>query len=151
MLPEYQAIAFDKIIEKGGRTNPWLVLVDTGSGIKPYVAKMFTTDLIENRDSVTNEVLGNILAKAFDLPVPEAALIHMGESFRQKISSPEAQIAYDLADERIKFGSALIEGNYLFNSAFTKVQAGKMVDLDTLFAFDNLILTRPEKTIHVSE
>jgi hypothetical protein len=142
MLPEYKAIAFDRIIDKGGRTKPWSVLVDTGNSVRPYVVKMFTTQLIENRDSVTNEILGNLLARSFDLPVPEAALIHMDESFRQTIHSTEAQMAYDQADERMKFGSAFMQGNYLFNSDFTKVQAGKMVDLDTLFAFDNLIRNR---------
>jgi hypothetical protein len=142
MLPEYTAIAFDKVIEKGGRTKPWTVLVETDRGIKPYVVKMFTPHLVENRDVVTNEVLGNVLAREFDLPVPEAALIHMDENFRMTIHDPRAQMAFDAADERIKFGSALVEGNYLFNPAFTKTQAEKMIDLDTLFAFDVFIRNR---------
>lgn len=142
MLPVYKAISFDKIIKKGGRTLPWSVLVDTPQGIKPYVVKMFTAELVEKRNSVCNEVLGNVLAREFDLRVPNAALIEMEVDFEMTIKTDEAQEQYDLADERIKFGTELIEGNYLFNMAFTKRQASKMIELDTLFAFDNMIRNR---------
>ena len=145
MLPIYKAIAFDKIIDKGGRTKPWSVIVDTGNGVRAFVVKMFTTQLVEARDSVTNEVMGNILAKEFDLPVPDAALIEMDEYFRMTIRDTDALVAYDQADERIKFGSALTEGNYLFSPTFTKAQAAKMIELDTLFAFDLLICNKDRR------
>ena len=66
----------------------------------------------------------------------------MDEDFRHTINDGRAQMDYDLIDERIKFGTSLIQGNYLFNPAFTKTQAAKMIELDTLFAFDNLIRNR---------
>jgi hypothetical protein len=142
MLPVYRAISFDRIIDKGGRTHPWSVLVDTGAGIKPYVVKMFSAYAASQREHVCNEVLGNALARQFDLKVPQAAFIEMDMDFVMTISDFEAQQQFDLADERIKFGSELIEGNYLFNPSFTKGQAAKMVELDSLFAFDNLIRNR---------
>jgi hypothetical protein len=142
MLPIYKAIAFNKVMKLGGRTQPWSVLVETENGVQPYVVKMFRSDEVDVRDPVTKEVLGNLLARQFDLPVPEAALIEMDENFRMTIKDDEAQSVYELADERIKFGTALIEGNYLFNPAFTKVQAARMVELDTLFAYDVFIRNR---------
>lgn len=142
MLPIYKAISFIKIIEKGGRTRPWLVLVDTGGGVIPYVVKMFTTQLIQSRNSVCNEVLGNVLAQEFSLPVPKAALIEMDQSFQSTINDPEAFEIFQQVDERIKFGTEQIEGNFLFSPVLTKRQAARMIELDSLFAFDNLIRNR---------
>jgi len=139
MLPVYRAISFNGIIEKGGRTKPWSVLVQTPQGVKPYVVKMFSDQLVHNRDSVTNEVLGYALAKEFDLPVPQAALVEMDMDFQITINSADAQQAFDHADDRVKFATELIEGNYLFNPAFKKYQAAKMIELDMLYGFDNLI------------
>ncbi len=139
MLPVYRAISFNGIIEKGGRTKPWSVLVQTSQGVKPFVVKMFDGQLVQNRDSVTNEVLGYALAKEFDLPVPEAALIEMDMDFQMSIHGADGQQAFDHADDRVKFATELIEGNYLFNPAFKKYQAAKMIELDTLYGFDNLI------------
>ncbi|RFM31064.1 HipA family kinase [Chitinophaga silvisoli] len=138
MLPIYPAVSYIRIISQGGRTKPWLVLVNTPNGIKPYVVKMFRSDELE-REPVLNEILGNVLAKEFDLPVPEAALIEMDENFRMSIKDPTALEILDLVDERPKFGSSLIEGNYLFNTSFKKNQTSRMIEIDTLFAFDVLI------------
>lgn len=146
MLPIYKAISFQKIIDKGGRTKPWLVLVDTGHDVKPYVVKMFEPGLIHERDSVTNEVLGNVLAKEFDLPVPKAALIEMDENFRMTIQGHGPAEVFDLKDKRIKFGTELLDGFIQMNTtAFTAAQAKRMIHIDELFAFDNLIRNRDRK------
>jgi hypothetical protein len=142
MLPVYKAIAFNGVIVLGGRTKPWSVLVKTENGVQPYVVKMFRADEVDLRDPVTKEVLGNLLARQFDLFAPQAALIEMDENFRMTISDRDALQAYDLADERLKFGSKLIQGNYLFNPSLTKIQAARMIELDTLFAYDCFIRNR---------
>jgi hypothetical protein len=81
LLPVYPAISFQSVLS-GGRTKPWLILADTGNGIPvPYVMKIFKTHNLEARDHVTAEVVGNILATAFDLPVPRAAFIEIDEYF----------------------------------------------------------------------
>jgi hypothetical protein len=139
MLPLYKAKIFNGIIEKGGRTKPWSVLVDTGSGAKQFVVKMFPAQMVHDKDSVTSEVLGHILSKEFDLPMPEAALIEMDMNFQMTINDGQAQMAFDQADDRVKFGTEVIDGNYLFNPAFTRAQASRMIDIDTLYGFDNLI------------
>jgi hypothetical protein len=139
MLPIYKAKVFNGIIEKGGRTRPWSVLVDTGRGAKQIVVKLFTAQLVQTRDAVTNEMLGYALAREFDLPVPQAALIDMDMDFQMTINDGQAQMAFDQADDRLKFGTEVIEGNYLFNPSFTRAQASRMIDVDTLYGFDNLI------------
>ena len=139
MLPLYKAKYFNGIIEKGGRTKPWSVLVDTGSGAKQFVVKMFSAEMVHEKDSVTNEVLAHALAKEFDLPVPDAALLEMDMNFQMSIGDGQAQMAFDQADNRLKFGTEEIEGNYLFNPDFSRAQASKMIDIDTLYGFDNLI------------
>ena len=49
MLPVYQAISYIDTITKGGRTTPWVVMVDTGNGIKPFVVKFFQREQEEVR------------------------------------------------------------------------------------------------------
>jgi hypothetical protein len=146
MLPVYNAITFHSIIQKGARTKPWIVIVNANGELKPYVVKFFSWDEIEARDSVANEVLGNILAKDFGLTVPNCALIKMDEDFRMTINNPEAASIYDLGDDRIKFGTELLGGvNLMDTRALTPLQARKIIDIGTLFAYDNLIRNKDRK------
>jgi len=143
MLPVYKAVSFRNILEKGARTKPWLVFAKTETGLKPYVVKVFDTQLIEFRDSVTNEVLGNILAKEFDLPVAKAALIDFSGDFIDTIPDFNLIDILALKDDRLKFGTELLDGYIQFNrEILTSAEAKKIIDIDTVFAFDNLIRNR---------
>jgi hypothetical protein len=140
MLPVYTAISFQRVLEKGGRTKPWVVLVKNGESVQPYVVKLFETTLIEEKDSVTSEVLGNILAKEFSLSVPHSAYIDMDHDFLMTIQDPNLLEVLDGRDRRLKFGTALLEGFYRFDaSSISLPEARRMMEIDTLFAFDNLI------------
>ena len=139
MLPVYQAISFQQVITEGGRTRPWIVLVDTGQGLAPYVVKLFTTEEIGRRDSVANEVLGHVLARAFDLPTPDAALIDFTDAFVASLTDFELLEVLHGRDRRLKYGCALMEGFFRFDPGRTSVETRKMIDMDTVFAFDNLI------------
>jgi hypothetical protein len=140
MLPVYKAISFQGVLEKGGRTRPWLILVNTGEAVRPYVVKLFDTALIDDKDSVTNEVVGNILAKEFELPVPAAALIELDTDFKSTIRNHELQELLESKDDRLKFGSELLEGFARFDPAsISAAEARKMIGVDCVFAFDNLI------------
>jgi hypothetical protein len=139
MLPLYKAKSFIGVIDKGGRTRPWVVLVDTVKGYKPFVVKMFSAKMVHESDSVTKEVLGYALAREFDLPTPDAAFVEMDMDFQIKITDGQAQMAFDEADRRLKFATELIDGNYLFDTSLKTGQAARMIDLDTLYGFDNLI------------
>ncbi|MGN6248892.1 MAG: HipA family kinase [Ginsengibacter sp.] len=144
MLPVYKAISFNKIIKKGGRTEPWIVIVNAGNTLKPYVVKLFESKLIETRDSVTNEVVGNVLAREFNIPVPNAALIDLDEDFVETIKDREDLLQIlDERDYRIKFGSELLEGYFNFDyKAFSLKDVRKIIDIDNVYAFDNLIRNR---------
>jgi hypothetical protein len=115
LLPIYKAISFNKIITKGGRTNPWVVLINANNNLKPYVVKLFETSLIEYRDSVANEVFGNVLAREFNLPVPNAALIDFDNAFLGTIRNQKLLEILDSRDTRLKFGSEMHEGYYNFD------------------------------------
>ena len=114
MLPVYNAISLQFIIEKGGRTRPWVVDVDTGNGVKPYVVKLFTTEQITERNSVQNEVLGSILAEKFKLPTPNAAYIEFNIDFKKTLDE-YADNRLNFVDDRLKFGCEYISPNQLFD------------------------------------
>ena len=146
MLPIYNAITFGGIIEKGAKTKPWVVIVNARGELKPYVVKFFDRTEVEYRDSVANEILGNILAKEFGLTAPNCALIAMDENFRATINNREAASIYDLKDDRIKFGTELLQGVYTMDSkSMTAIQANKILDIGTLFGYDNLIRNKDRK------
>jgi len=128
---------------QGGRTKPWLILVETDNyGIQPYVMKLFDTINLNARDHVTAEVIGHVLAGEFDFNVPEAAFIEVDEDFLSTIKDDELLRIIEHKDSRLKFASALVNGNQLFNSALEKKDVEKVLDIQTLFAFDNFIRNR---------
>ncbi|MEJ0105199.1 MAG: HipA family kinase [Bacteroidota bacterium] len=139
MLQIYKAKSFIRQIEVGARTKPWVVLVRTPNGLRPYVVKLFETPYIKVWDSVTNEVIGNVLASQFNLNVPSAAFIDFDHSFVQTLPENLIRIL-NLKDDRLKFGTELLEGVSQFNiHSFSSVEAREVLDIDTLFGFDNLI------------
>jgi len=148
MLPIYQAESFRRVLDKGGRTKPWLVLVRTEAGTSPYVVKLFEPGAIADRDAVANEVLGNVLAREFQLPVPQAALIEFNETFLTTVGDPDLLDVLEQTDDRLKFGSVLLEGFIRFDpTTFSAVEARRIIDIDGVFAFDNLIRNPDRKAI----
>ncbi|MBT1706638.1 hypothetical protein KK062_00305 [Fulvivirgaceae bacterium PWU5] len=137
-LPEYEAISFQRIIRKGGHTEPWSVIVQTPQGPKQYIVKLYTTSQIESKNCVTAEVVGNVLAKEFDLHAPTAALIHFSNDFVMRLGREE-QSVLDKRDERVKFGTELIEGHFRFESGLEETLLTKYLEVDTLYAFDSFI------------
>ncbi|MEI8007747.1 MAG: HipA family kinase [Bacteroidota bacterium] len=138
MLPEFEAISFRRIIEKGAHTKPWLIEVNTDHGPTPYIVKIYTIAQNAARNSITAEVIGNVLARGFELKVPDAAIIHFPEDFRMFLNS-ECQVVLDLADERPKFGSEYLSPVNEFTTEISKATFERHIDLDTLYAFDNYI------------
>jgi hypothetical protein len=139
MLPVYRAISY-RDTTRTGRTRPWVVFVRTPGGVEPYVVKMFDTLTIESRNSVTNEVIGNVLAGQFGLKTPRAALIDFDQSFKSSLRDLDLLERLENSDDRLKFGTELLEGNVSNLLSFNSSEARAAVDIDTLFAFDNLIM-----------
>lgn len=124
----------------GARTKPWVVIVRTPYGAKPYVVKLFDTGLIEYKDSVTNEVVSNALAPEFELLVPNAALIDFDINFKNSIRDFDLLDLLETKDSRLKFGTELLHDVSAFNiSALNSSDAREMANIDIIYAFDNLI------------
>ncbi|MCF8248194.1 MAG: hypothetical protein K9J37_23445 [Saprospiraceae bacterium] len=106
--------------------------------IAPYVVKVFTPKQILQQNAVAKEVFGSVLAKAFDLPVPDFALIDFGNDFIETLL-PENKAILQNKDKRLKFGSKLAEGFSVFDT--TNLSSGKIksYDIGSVFAFDNLV------------
>jgi hypothetical protein len=80
------------------------------------------------------------LAGEFGLNVPQAALIDLDQHFQTTLHGVELLEQLHRADGRLKFGSKLLDGYYRFDpSGVTLSEASRMMPLDKLLAFDNLI------------
>lgn len=138
-LKVLKAIALQNIIEKGGSTYPWVVLVkEDETKLAGYVVKVFSVRQVEQQNAVAKEVFGNELAKAFNLPVPDFALIDFDSDFVATLPS-EQQKLLQTKDGRLKFGSRMAEGFSLFDP--NNLSQGKIrsYDIGSVFAFDNLV------------
>lgn len=134
-LPLLKATSFNHIIRLGGHSKPWIVSTKEGN----YVTKLYKTIDLEARNKMTAEVLGNLLAKEFDLNVPEAAIIEFDDNFRMSLGMEEEEILSTL-DERVKFGSLYLDESYLY-SPLTDYNED-IIAKDTLYAFDYFICNR---------
>lgn len=140
MLPVYRATQFLSVYDKKNRTKPWLVLVEAENDVKPYVVKLFDSKEIDLHDRVLKEVLGNLLAKEFDLPAPKAALIDLDEDFVSTIRDLDIIDELESKDYRLKFGTEEKKGVLPFNPNILSSRVAKqIVDIDTVFAFDCFI------------
>jgi len=137
-LQIYEAINFDKIIESGGSTYPWLVVV-IDSDMKPckYVVKLFTERQMNQQNPIAKEIFGNILARELGLSVPEFALVNFGDSFCQTLESENINILNN-KHRGLKFGCEYIDSAAIVNINNQKV-FWKSYDIGSIFAFDNLI------------
>jgi hypothetical protein len=137
MIQELTAQAFLRVM-KGGRTEPLLVTANTARGIEPFVVKLFRTEEIKKRNSVQNEVLGNVLAKEFGLSVPEPALIEFNSDFLKTLPFDQLTRVTSM-DSRIKFATRQCEGVPQYITGLRSDYIQKKISPDTLFAFDTLI------------
>ncbi|MFT3752740.1 MAG: hypothetical protein QM800_07640 [Paludibacter sp.] len=145
-LPVYEAVGFQKILDKGGHSKPWLVLVDMEGSPRPYVVKLYKTNDIEARNKMTAEVLGNVLAPEFGLNVPDAAIINFGDDFRMHLNAECEELLLEL-DDRPKFGTEFIEGANLYNVGFTRKETQDIISPSTLYAYDYFICNR-DRNLH---
>lgn len=139
MVPIYEALQFVSVIqEQSGHTKPWVVLVNTPAGLKPYVVKLYDTTQVDEQHRVCKEIISNLLASEFDLKVPQCALIEIPPDFVIS-QTTEVQQQLDNADPRLKFATEYIEGAPNSLIEMDKKIVENKIDLDTLYAFDNLI------------
>lgn len=141
MLKVYKAKRLKQVLALGGRTKPWLIEAELNGETETFVMKLFTTPQIDIQNSVCAEVLGNVLAKEFGLPVPEAVFIEITDEF--KLTLGDKLPLLDLVDERpYKFATVYKPGCVSLTSGLGKEEIENTIDIEVLFAFDNLIRNR---------
>lgn len=146
MLPIYNAISYEKRIEKGGRTRPIIVTVrDEHQTLKQYVVKLYSKQEVEQSQTVAREVLTMALAKEFDLCTPSPALIRLTTPFLETLPD-ELQKEIKQKDSRLKFGCEYLSDAHNFGTNLPKNTLEGLLRVDTVFAFDNLVRNFDRRT-----
>lgn len=149
MLPIYNAISYEGRIEKGGRTRPIIVTVkDEDKKFKQYVVKLYSKSDVQQNLAVARDVITVALASEFDLKTPKPAFIRLDDSFLQTLTT-DLQTEIQQKDNRLKFGCELLEDVNNFNDNLPNNIIEGLWQIDTVFAFDNLVRNfdrRTEKT-----
>lgn len=141
MIPVYDAIQIvgTPISERSGHNKPWKIVAMTPNGLKTFVVKLYDNFQVDDCHCVTNEIICNILAKEFDFKVPDCALINIPEHLVANLPV-EMLHQFENADHRPKFATVEIQGIMTAIPEIIKKECVKRISLDTLYAFDNLIL-----------
>ncbi|MES2108366.1 MAG: HipA family kinase [Bacteroidota bacterium] len=155
MLNRYEAISFQGIIT-GGKTQPWLVLANVNGNAKPYIIKLFNQEMDYEGESVGREVMGNMLARQFNLDVPEFALIDIcSVLFEQSIYNRKALDRFKSLKVKFAFGTEYLYPNLCFFYDILKSGPIKHnINFASIFAFDIMIrntdrnFKRPNLLIH---
>lgn len=128
-----------EILEKGGSTYPWMMKLEnprTGEQ-GHYIVKMFTHKQITEQNAVAKEVYGNVLARAFGLPVPRAVLARFTPDFLTTLSD-EARNKNAEYHRGLRFATEHVENVTLFGDQIPNSLINGL-DLASLYAFDNLV------------
>ena len=137
-LPTVIATEFRGIVPKGGSTKPWIVEAVNPSGDTDlFVVKMFTSKQIQQQNAVAKEVFGNVLATAFDLPVPEFVFVRFDTLFLETLPSEYRDIEQN-SHRGLRFGSRFASGYAIWDNTLPAA----LLDLPmmaSVYAFDNLL------------
>ncbi len=137
MFPVYNARSLLKNSPlEGGATYPLLIEVFETS--TPIVMKNFKKSNMKQFNAVVYEVLSSILAREFDLLVPDPCLVKID---KKKFEGQSRIIDAKLKDSdgRLKFGCNYISPNYPYSDVLTNRYLSNC-DIETIYAFDCLIL-----------
>lgn len=138
MIPLYQALTFEQIIEKGGRNKPWVVSVDTPVGIEAYVVKLFSERDMQNQNALCKEVYGATFARELGLNTPDFCLVEFSDTFYSSLS-PDLQETFNERHHRYAFGSKYLEGAPTYSASHHYSELSDY-DIETIYAFDVAIM-----------
>lgn len=120
LLPVVRITEFLEDALTGGTTRPMLVIGENG---KIYVLKIFSKRDASQRSYTVAEALANLLAKEFDLNVPDAAYMIIDPQLIQILQHQQPNI-YDKLQEKefdlILFGSIYHDGIPLYSGSIPK-------------------------------
>lgn len=135
-----------RIEAKFGHTEPWIVLCEGADGLVAFVVKVFKEHHLREKPRVHGEFIGTWAAGEFDLLTPDVAWIKFDQTFILSLPK-EISGSVDLDDDRLKFGSRVLGPIQHFSTGMPKGKFQKLIQLDTLYAFDNLI-RNPDRGSH---
>lgn len=139
MLPIYEAIEIVEVIdEKVGHTKPWVVNAMTPQGLASFVVKLYPTYQVDNQCIITKEVVSNVLSSQFNLCSPSCALIDIPIDLTYNMPIDD-QIQFEQTDGRLKFATLKLENVSNSVPELDKTVYKKRIEIDTLYAYDNLI------------
>jgi hypothetical protein len=141
----YKALSFINVLP-GGTTRPWAVYV-LGHDGRPqqFVVKLFKDKPLQSQPAVANEVFGSVMAELFDLQTPNIAFIEFTNEFIDTLAPPQRH-QLSTAQPGYKFGCRYIEVPFRYSTALaTRFVAN--YDIESIYAFDNLILNRDRDAI----
>lgn len=132
------ATKFHGFIEKGGSTIPWKVTLRNFKGEEnAYIVKVFKKTVNNQQFATAKEFYGNILAKEFDLLVPECAFADFTQSFIKISLGKNERRFLQSKDQNLKFASRYIEGAPVFSNLLHR-NVLKEYDFAQVYAFDFL-------------
>jgi len=139
LISVYEAIQFESVA-KGGSTKPLIVNIQTNDGIKTFVVKVFNENAINQFNATCKEIYASVLAKEFDLLVPEFGIVEFSDSFIETLP-PEIKSRIQLPFNRFNFGSELLNGYFQYSKSL-RLRELNDYDIESIYAFDFLILNR---------
>jgi hypothetical protein len=122
----------------GGTTRPLLVVGEDGN---TYVLKLFSKNDAEQRSYTVAEVMANLLAKQFDLFVPEAIYMFVSDELLSFVRENQPEL-YDLLSQKEVRGPQFACRYYAALPLYSPTREDKYLDLhefESIFAFDMLI------------
>jgi hypothetical protein len=134
----YKAISI--IAKLKGSNNPLIMEVETEDGAYlDYVVKVFNQNRIFNSQPTNKEFYAYALAKAFDLKVPQAAIIYVSNNLLSQIKEIPEFKKQDI-QHGLYFGSKYIECAVSFD--FSNFEDW---ELENIFVFDALIQNKDRR------
>ncbi len=145
LLPIVRITEFLEDTLTGGTTRPMLVIGEDGN---KYVLKIFSKKDASQRSYTVAEVIANLLAKEFDLFVPDAVFMTVDPQLIQILEHQQPNIFEKLKEKEvgsIQFGSIYQDGVPLYSPAKNKMNLD-LIELETILAFDILIANHDRRS-----
>ncbi|HNS42667.1 MAG TPA: hypothetical protein PKN22_07900 [Taishania sp.] len=138
LLPIVEIAEFIEKPLTGGTTRPMMIIGNDG---KQYVLKIFSKTDAKQRSYTVAEAVANILAKEFDLVVPNGIYTKIDHLTIKKIEQSQPTL-FKLLEEKetdkLLFASHFQEGCPIFSPAI-KHKSLEISEMETILAFDMLI------------
>jgi len=139
VLSVYNAISLEETNLLGGSTQPVIASVgdDDGNFIGKYVVKIFKQRAIEQYQPTNKEIYTWVLAKEFDLNIPDIAIVKVDKWFIDELKKRPKYQKFDISSG-FYFASMYIENHLNYKSGLP-LNKYENWEVENIFAFDVLV------------